>query len=92
MAVKEAEAADEPPAEGLRWLIKTDADPRARQRAQAVLPDVAGGTRTPPGERRASAGDEAGPLPRRATASARRDGMRLVAAAPQSLRSRTLRQ
>jgi transposase len=32
-----AEAADEPLAEGLRRLIKTDADPRVRQRAQAVL-------------------------------------------------------
>jgi transposase len=32
-----AEAAGEPPTEGLRRLIKTDADPRVRQRAQAVL-------------------------------------------------------
>jgi transposase len=32
-----AEAADEPPVEGLRRLIKTDPDPRVRQRAQAVL-------------------------------------------------------
>jgi transposase len=30
-----AEAADEPPAEGLRRLLKTDADSRVRQRAQA---------------------------------------------------------
>jgi transposase len=32
-----AELAGEPPAEELRRLIKTDPDPRARQRAQAVL-------------------------------------------------------
>ena len=30
-------AAEETPAERLRQLIKTDADPRVRQRAQAVL-------------------------------------------------------
>lgn len=31
------EAAEEGPSDGLRRLIKTDPDPRVRQRAQAVL-------------------------------------------------------